>query len=81
MQVSLKDYFLGSLGMIPATVMCVYIGSLMGDIALIGTSQQPTSFTIELMKWMINIIGLIATIVVSIYVTKLAKKALEESID
>ncbi|OZH54462.1 SNARE associated Golgi family protein [Hydrocoleum sp. CS-953] len=81
MQVSLKDYILGSLGMIPATVMYVYLGSLMGDIALVGTSQQPTNLTIELTKWIINILGLITTIVVTIYVTRLAKKALEESIN
>ncbi len=81
MQVSLKDYIFGSLGMIPGTFMYVYLGSLMGDIALIGTSQQPTSFTIQVIKWIINIVGLIATVVVSIYVTRLAKKALEKSIN
>ncbi|NEP91194.1 MAG: TVP38/TMEM64 family protein [Okeania sp. SIO2C2] len=81
MQVSLKDYFLGSLGMIPATVMYVYFGSLMGDIALIGTSQQPMNSTVEVTKWIINIVGLIATVLVTIYVTRLAKKALEESIN
>lgn len=81
MQVSLKDYILGSLGMIPGTFMYVYLGSLVGDIALIGTSQQPTSFNIEVTKWMINIVGLIVTVLVTIYVTRLAKKALEESIN
>ncbi|MGD1807518.1 TVP38/TMEM64 family protein [Dapis sp. BLCC M126] len=81
MQVSLKDYIFGSLGMIPATFMYVYIGSLMCDIALIGTSQQPTNFTIEVTKWIIKIVGLIATILVTIYVTRLAKKAFEQSID
>ncbi len=81
MQVSLKDYILGSLGMIPATIMYVYLGSLIGDIALIGTSQQPTSFSLEVTQWIINIVGLIATVVVTIYLTRLAKKVLEESID
>ncbi|NEQ36219.1 MAG: TVP38/TMEM64 family protein [Okeania sp. SIO3I5] len=81
MQVSFKDYFLGSLGMIPGTLMYVYLGSLMGDIALIGTSQQPTSFTVEVTKWIINIVGLIATVAITIYLTRLAKKALEDSIN
>nr|WP_293109614.1 TVP38/TMEM64 family protein [Okeania sp. SIO2F4] len=81
MQVSLKDYIFGSLGMIPGTFMYVYLGSLMGDIALIDTSQQPTNFTIEVTKWMINIVGLLATVLVTIYLTRLAKKALEESIN
>ncbi|NES65872.1 MAG: TVP38/TMEM64 family protein [Okeania sp. SIO2D1] len=81
MQVSLKDYILGSLGMIPGTVMYVYIGSIVGDITLIGTSQQPTNSTVELTKWIINIVGLIATVAITIYLTRLAKKALEESIN
>ncbi|WP_367267633.1 TVP38/TMEM64 family protein [Okeania sp. SIO2C9] len=81
MQVSLKDYILGSLGMIPGTIMYVYIGSIAGDITLIGTSQQPTNSTVELTKWIINIVGLIATVAITIYLTRLAKKALEESIN
>ncbi len=80
MQVSLKNYIFGSLGMIPGTIMYVYIGSLIGDIALIGTSQQPTSLAIELTKWIIKIVALIATATVTIYITRLAKKALEQSI-
>ncbi|NEP83340.1 MAG: TVP38/TMEM64 family protein [Okeania sp. SIO3B3] len=81
MQVSLKDYIFGSLGMIPGTIMYVYIGSIVGDITLIGTSQQPTNSTVELIKWIINIVGLIATVAITIYLTRLAKKALEESIN
>ena len=81
MQVSFKDYVLGSLGMIPGTFMYVYLGSLMGDIVLIGTSQQPTSFTIELTRWIINIVGLLATVVITIYLTRLAKKALEKTVN
>ncbi|MDY7002696.1 MAG: TVP38/TMEM64 family protein [Cyanobacteriota bacterium] len=81
MQVSLKDYILGSLGMIPGTIMYVYIGSIIGDITLIGTSQQPTNFTVEVTKWIINIVGLIATVLVTIYITRLANKALEKSIE
>lgn len=80
MQVSLKDYILGSLGMIPGTVMYVYMGSLVGDVALVGTSEQPTSFEAEVMKWVINIVGLIATVAVTIYVSRIGKKALEKSL-
>ena len=81
MQVSFKDYILGSLGMIPGTFMYVYLGSLIGDITLIGIPQKSTNFTIEVTKWIINIIGLITTVLVTIYVTILAKKALEKSLD
>lgn len=72
--VSLKDYFLASVGMIPGTIMYVYLGSLVGNLALIGTANQPSNSTIQ---WVLKIIGFIATLIVTIYVTKIAKKALE----
>jgi uncharacterized membrane protein YdjX (TVP38/TMEM64 family) len=75
--VSLKDYFIGSVGMIPGTIMYVYIGSLAGNIAMIGTQTQPTNPTVQ---WAIRIIGFIATVAVTVYVTRIAKKALEQEI-
>jgi uncharacterized membrane protein YdjX (TVP38/TMEM64 family) len=71
--VTLKDYALGSIGMIPGTIMYVYIGSLAGDIAKIGTANQPTNSTLQ---WIINIVGLIATIAVTVFITRIATKAL-----
>lgn len=75
--VSLKDYALGSIGMIPGTVMYVYIGSLAGDLARIGTENQPTNPTLQ---WSIRILGLIATIAVTLYVTRIARQALDEKV-
>jgi uncharacterized membrane protein YdjX (TVP38/TMEM64 family) len=75
--VSLKDYFIGSVGMIPGTIMYVYIGSLAGNLARIGTESQPTNPTVQ---WAIRIIGFIATVAVTIYVTRIARKALEEEV-
>lgn len=75
--VSLKDYVLGFIGMIPGTIMYVYLGSLAGSVAKIGTGRQPTNPTVE---WTIRIIGLIATVAVTVYITRLARKALEEKI-
>ncbi|WP_373539417.1 TVP38/TMEM64 family protein [Chamaesiphon sp.] len=71
--VSLRDYIIGSVGMIPGTVMFVYIGSLAGSLAAIGTDTQQTNPTLQ---WTIRIVGLIATIAVTIYVSKIAKQAL-----
>jgi uncharacterized membrane protein YdjX (TVP38/TMEM64 family) len=76
-QVSLKDYILGSIGMFPGTVMYVYIGSLAGDIATIGTQTQPAS---PILQWTIRIIGFAATVAVTVYVTRIARKALEEEL-
>jgi uncharacterized membrane protein YdjX (TVP38/TMEM64 family) len=75
--VSLKDYFLGSVGMIPGTIMYVYIGSLAGSLARIGAEGQPTNPTVQ---WTIRIIGFIATVVVTVYVTRIARKALEKKV-
>ena len=75
--VSLKDYVLASVGMIPGTIMYVYFGSL-GNINTIcnggGANANPIA------EWTIRIIGLIATVAVTLYVTKIARKALDESI-
>ncbi|GJD21708.1 hypothetical protein RIVM261_066640 [Rivularia sp. IAM M-261] len=74
-QVSLKDYILGSSGMIPGTIMYVYIGSLAGDIAMIGTKQS----TNPTLQWSVRIVGFIATVAVTIYVTRIARNALENN--
>ena len=73
--VSLKAYALGSIGMLPATVLYVYIGFLAGDLARIGT--EPTN---PAMQWAIRLIGLMATVAVTVYVTRLAQKALAEKV-
>jgi uncharacterized membrane protein YdjX (TVP38/TMEM64 family) len=75
--VSLKDYVLASIGMIPGTIMYVYIGSLAGSIATLGTGTQPTNPGVQ---WTIRIIGLIATVSVTIYVTRIARKALADAV-
>ncbi len=75
--VSIQDYILGSVGMIPGTVLYVYIGSLVGDIALVGTKSPPTD---PILQWSVRAIGLLATIAVTVYVTGIARKALDEQI-
>lgn len=75
--VSLKDYVLASVGMIPGTIMYVYIGSLAGSLATLGTGAQPTNPGVQ---WAIRIIGFIATVAVTIYVTRVARKALAEAV-
>jgi uncharacterized membrane protein YdjX (TVP38/TMEM64 family) len=79
-QVSFKNYVLGSFGMIPGTIMYVYSGSLVGDIAAIGTETVYASPQDSAVKWLINIISFIATVAVTVFITRIARKALEESI-
>jgi uncharacterized membrane protein YdjX (TVP38/TMEM64 family) len=74
--VSLKDYTLGSVGMLPGTLTYVYIGSLAGNLATLGaTTPAPNPW----LQWGIRLLGFAATLVVSVYVTKIAKKALAHS--
>lgn len=79
-KVSLTDYILGAIGMIPGTIMYVYIGSLAGNIAMIGAGNVPRNSQAETAKLIIRIIGFIATVAVTIYITHIAKKALQESV-
>jgi uncharacterized membrane protein YdjX (TVP38/TMEM64 family) len=76
-QVSLKDYFWASwIGMMPGTIMYVYIGSLAGNLAALG-SQERSRTPVE---WALYGVGLVAAIAVTIYVTRIAKKALDAKI-
>jgi uncharacterized membrane protein YdjX (TVP38/TMEM64 family) len=76
-QVSLRDYFFASwMGMMPGTIMYVYIGSLAGNLAALG-SQGRTRTPVE---WGLYGVGLVAAIAVTIYVTRIAKKALDAKI-
>jgi uncharacterized membrane protein YdjX (TVP38/TMEM64 family) len=68
-QVKLRDYVVASwIGMIPGTVTYVYIGSL----AQAGDRQRTPG------EWALLGIGLVATIVVTVFVTRLARAALAE---
>jgi uncharacterized membrane protein YdjX (TVP38/TMEM64 family) len=75
--VKLKDYILASIGMLPGTIMYVYIGSLAGSLAKIGTEAQPAD---PALQWAMRVLGFIATVTVTIYVTKLARTALEKEV-
>jgi uncharacterized membrane protein YdjX (TVP38/TMEM64 family) len=81
-QVSLKDYIIGSLGMVPGTVMYVYLGSIVGDIAMLDTpDMMSTNPQTEMMKWVINIISVVTAIAVTIYLAKIARQSLEEEVN
>jgi uncharacterized membrane protein YdjX (TVP38/TMEM64 family) len=72
-RVKLSHYVLASwIGMIPGTVMYVYLGSLVNVGA--GHRQRTTG------EWVLYGVGLLATIVVTIFVTRVARKALEKKI-
>ncbi|HKJ86238.1 MAG TPA: TVP38/TMEM64 family protein [Spirochaetia bacterium] len=77
-KVSLRDYFFASwIGMFPGTVMYVYIGSLAGSLASVGAEERVRTTG----EWVLYGVGLAATVIVTLYVTRLARKALSRKID
>lgn len=74
-RVSLRDYVAASwAGMLPGTVMYVYIGSLAGDIARASGAKSVNTPA----RWALNIVGFAATVAVAIYVARLGSRALRE---
>ena len=74
-QVSLRDYFLASwIGMMPGTVMYVYFGSLAESLATLGEGEKTP------LEWALFGVGLVATVAVTVYVTKVAREALNRKI-
>ncbi len=72
-RVKLSHYVLASwIGMMPGTVMYVYLGSLAK--AATGERTRTTG------EWVFYGVGLLATVVVTIFVTRLAKRALAKKI-
>ena len=76
-EVFLKDYVIGKVGIIFGTIMYVYLGSLAGSLATLGTGSQSADPSVQ---WAIRILGFIATAAVTVYVTRIARKALEQEV-
>jgi uncharacterized membrane protein YdjX (TVP38/TMEM64 family) len=69
----LRDSFFASwIGMLPGTVMYVYIGSLAGNLAALGAGQSARTPA----QWTLYAVGLAATVAVTVYVTRIARAAL-----
>jgi len=74
-RVKLADYVIACLGMIPGTVLYVYLGKVAGDaVAVAGGAQSKTPA-----EWGYLVVGLAVTLFVTVYVTRIARKALAEA--
>ena len=72
-------YVLASwIGMLPGTLMYVYIGSLAGTLAAIGAGTG-TGFTT--LQWVFYGVGLVATIAVTILITRVARRAVDRALN
>ncbi|NJL46538.1 MAG: TVP38/TMEM64 family protein [Leptolyngbyaceae cyanobacterium SM2_5_2] len=74
-RVSLKDYGLGSLGMIPGTIMYAYLGSLTGDLAVLA-NPLTLSHTIP---GELHLLGGLATVALTLLLSRLARQALHHT--
>jgi pyruvate/2-oxoglutarate dehydrogenase complex dihydrolipoamide dehydrogenase (E3) component/uncharacterized membrane protein YdjX (TVP38/TMEM64 family) len=74
--VTLRDYVVASLvGMIPGTVMYVYLGSLLTDVAELAGGARSGGTA----PWWLKVVGFAATVAATIVVTRLARRALDEA--
>jgi uncharacterized membrane protein YdjX (TVP38/TMEM64 family) len=77
-RVRFVDYLVASIGMLPGTLLYVYYGKLAGDVAALAGGAAVAR---DARYWTLLAAGLAATIVVTAYVTRLARRALRESAD
>jgi uncharacterized membrane protein YdjX (TVP38/TMEM64 family) len=70
-----RDFLLASVGMLPAIVMYVYYGKVVGDVAALAAGVAPPR---GLEYYALLAVGLAATVVATTTVTKAARRAIEE---
>jgi hypothetical protein len=74
--VKARDYVIGSvIGMLPGTLMYVYLGSLITNVSELAAGRTSGGG----MQQLFYFAGLAATVGVSIYVTRIARRALAEA--
>ncbi len=75
-KVSLGDYVIASLGMLPGTLAYVYLGKVAGDVAAVAGGATPEQGPAQIA---VLVVGLIATFAVAILVARTARRALQEA--
>jgi uncharacterized membrane protein YdjX (TVP38/TMEM64 family) len=75
-RISFRDYVLASPGMIPGTILYVYYGKLIGDVAALAGGATPERGA---GYYAVLSIGLAATLAVTALVTRIARRALRQA--
>ena len=68
-----RDFLLATVGMLPAIVMYVYYGKIVGDVAKIAAGVAPPR---GVEYWIVVSLGLVATIVATTMITRAARRAI-----
>ena len=77
-KVRLGDYLVASLGMLPGTLLYVYTGKLAGDVAAVAGGVETERGIAE---WSVLGLGFAATLIVTVLVTRIARRALDAATD
>ena len=72
-RVRFADYLVASVGMLPGTLLYVYTGKVAGDVAAVAAGAAPPRGAAH---WLVLGVGLVATALVTVRVTRLARRAL-----
>jgi uncharacterized membrane protein YdjX (TVP38/TMEM64 family) len=70
-----RHFVAGSVAMLPGTLLYVYSGSLIGDVARIAGGSPPER---GVAHWVLLLAGLLATLAVTLHVSRIARRALDE---
>ena len=74
-EVSLRDYSIGLIGILPGTILFCALGALAGDVARFGEvlGGEADGFT-----WGLRVVGVLATVAVVWLVSRAARQALQD---
>lgn len=76
-RIKVMDYVAGSIGMLPVVAMYVYTGKIAGDLATLASGvAQPRGP----LYYVMIALGFVSTVAVTIYVTRIARRAIEHEI-
>lgn len=73
-----RDFLVGSVGMLPGTLLYTYYGKVVGDVTALATGTAPPR---GVGYYVLLGVGLLATLLLTIVVTRVAKTALERPLD
>jgi uncharacterized membrane protein YdjX (TVP38/TMEM64 family) len=73
-----RDFLIGSIGMLPGTMLYVYYGKIIGDVAAVASGTTPAR---GIGYYALLATGLVATLVVTITVSRAARKRLGQQLD
>jgi uncharacterized membrane protein YdjX (TVP38/TMEM64 family) len=73
-RITLADMVLASPGMLPGTILYVYYGRVIGDLAAVAGGASPPRGTGH---YLLLAVGLVAALVVTIRISRLARRAID----